>query len=136
MRVFIEFRRYLFLQMASFWTFLVYKFQPPKKDSWIKGYLANVAVKINGKTGRAQEKNWFFIDLLLTDSKNLAELISFNLYNFFPFIYFRELWILCILSVYLFSRMLLKRKFCVYLILWNQPKFVQKINTQKLVHLR
>ena len=39
---------------------------------WIKGYSANISVKINGKASRSY---WFNIGLLLIDSKNFAELI-------------------------------------------------------------
>ena len=48
---------------------------------------------------------WFNMDLLLIDSKNLAELILCLFFRVF-----REIWILCIFSINLSSRMLLKKK--------------------------
>ena len=93
--------------------------------------MGNISAKIKGKTSRSQFILIFNIDLLQTDSKNLAELILCIFFRVF-----REICILGILSVYLFSRMPFKRKLCVYLILRNQPKFTKKIYTRKLVHLR
>ena len=51
---------------------------------------------------------------------------------------FREIWILSIFGVHLFLRMAFKRKFCVYLILRNQPKFEKftKICTRKISTLK
>ena len=64
---------------------------------------------------------WFIIDLLLIDSKNLAELILSIFFGAFC-----ETWIFYIFSVSLLLRMPFKRKFCVYLILRNRPKLVKK----------
>ena len=99
------------------------------KESWIKGYLANISVKIKGKKSRSQFILIFNIDVLQTDSKNLAELILCIFFRVF-----HEICILGIFSVYLFSRMPFKRKLCVCLILRNQPKSKKKIYTRKLVH--
>ena len=93
--------------------------------------MPNISAKIKGKTSRSQFIRIFNIDLLQTDSKNLAELILCIFFRVFC-----EICILGIFSVYLFSRMPFKRKLCVYLILRSQPKFTKKIYTRKLVHLR
>ena len=58
--------------------------------------------------------------LLLTDSKK-----SRINQHFFSCIYFREIWILRIVCVYLFSRMPFSRKFRVYLISRNRSKFAK-----------
>ena len=63
--------------------------------------------------------------LLLIDSKKDKLFNIFCVSFFFSYIYFRKIWILYIFGVHLFSRMLYKRKFLVYLILWNRPKFVK-----------
>ena len=104
-------RKYLFLQMANFWKFNVYKFQPRQ-------------------AGHDKKKL-----LLLIDSKK-AELTNIFWAHFFFVYLFQEIWILCIFSVYLFSGMQFKGKFCVYLILQNRLRFAKKMCTQKLVHLR
>ena len=56
----------------------------------------------------------------------------------FLWICFREIWILSIFGAHLFSRMAFKRKFRVYLILRNQPKFEKftKIFTRKISTLK
>ena len=74
---------------------------------------------------------WLIIDLLLIDSKT-----QLNYFYAYFFCAFREIWILCIFSMYLSLRVPLKRKFCVYFILRNWPKFAKKIYTRKLVQLR
>ena len=91
--------------------------------------MANISVKIKGKKSRSQFILIFNIDVLQTDSKNLAELILCIFFRVFC-----EICILGIFSVYLFSRMPFKRKLCVCLILRNQPKSKKKIYTRKLVH--
>ena len=50
-----------------------------------------------------------------------------------PTIFLYIFWISCIFRVYLFSRMTFKRKFRVYLILRNRPKFakIAKICTRE-----
>ena len=61
-------------RVIIFENFKFINFSPKEKDSWIKGYLANASVKANGKTDRPWWKNWFIIDMLLIDSRNLAQL--------------------------------------------------------------
>ena len=50
---------------------------------------------------------WFIIDLLLIDSKNLAELIL----CIYFFVYFVKYEFFCIFNVYLFSQMPFKKSF-------------------------
>ena len=75
-----------FLKISSFW------------------YSPNVSVKINGKTGRSRWKNCCYWLIL----KKKAELTNNFCAHFFSCIYFREIWILRIFSVYLFLRKLFK----------------------------
>ena len=85
-----------------------------EKGSWIKG--------LNRNTGRSQWKNCCFWFIL-----KKAELTNISCGYFFSCIYFLEIWNFCIPSVYLFLQILFKRKFCLYLILWNQPKLAKFI---------
>ena len=97
-----------------FWEWQVlkissFKISAPKKKT---GELRDIRLMFLSRSTEKQAGHdwyWFIIDLLLIDSKNLAELI------------------LCIFSVNLFSQMPFKRKFCVYLILWNRSKFATNI---------
>ena len=102
---------------------------PKKKTAELRDIRLFLSVSTEERAGR--DLYWFIIDLLLIDSKNLAELILCIF-----FCVFCEIWIFCIISVYLFSRMPFKRKSCMYLILRNRPKFGKNIYTRKLVHLR
>ena len=109
----IVFREYLFLQMVSFWKCQLYKLQPHRKQNEKRqlnqGILPNFSVKINEKTGRSQ---WEKL-LLLIDSKKSWINQHFFVY-FFWCICFREIWILCKFTVYLFSQMPFRRKFRVF----------------------
>ena len=116
MTSFWKFREYLFFRMGSFWKFRVYKFQPQRKKNKKKTVESVAFVKINGKTGR----NCCYWLILKKSWIN-----QYFLGIFFWFIYFREMWVLYIFAVYLFSRMPFKRKFRVYLILWNRLKFAK-----------
>ena len=70
---------------------------------------------------------WFIIDLLLIDSKNLAELI---LCVFFVHLVKYEF--CAYLAFFLFSQMPFKRKLCVYLILQNRQIFAKKNTHAKI----
>ena len=125
----IVFREYLFLQMVSFWKCQLYKLQPHRKQNEKRqlnqGILPNFSVKINEKTGRSQ---WEKLLLLIGSKKSwINQHFLVYIFNIFFFLY-SEIWVFCILNVYLFLEMPFKEKFCVYLILWNQPKFAKFVN--------
>ena len=107
-----------FLQMARFWKSRVCKFQPHKKRIWKR----QLNQGLNRNTGRSQWKNCCFWFIL-----KKAELTNISCAYFLSCIYFLEIWNFCIPSVYLFLQILFKRKFCLYLILWNQPKLAKFI---------
>ena len=118
----IVFCEYLFLRMASFWKFRVYKFQRQRKKNKKRTvesrdiqlmFLSRSTERKAGHDGKTVVIVWFW---------KKVELNQHFLCIFF-FVYFREIWTLCILSVYLFSRMSFKRTFWFCLILQNGPKF-------------
>ena len=104
----IVFCEYLFLQMASFWNFWVYKFQPQRKKNKkktvesrdIRPFLSRSRERQVGHDGKTIVIDWFW---------KKAELTNIFCSNFFSCIYFQEVWILCISSVYLFLWMPLKK---------------------------
>ena len=64
--------------------------------------------------------------------------IYIYIYIYIYCIYFREIWSFCILSMYLFSQMPFKRRFCVSNFVKSTKirKIREKIYTRKLVHFR
>ena len=96
-----------------------------RKRQFNQGNAANFSFKINGKTGRSWWKKFCY--WLILQKGELTSIFCRNV-NFLHII------------VYLFSQMRFKRKFCVYLILWNRPIFAKfmkkkihtKINTLKI----
>ena len=119
----VIFCEYLFSRMASFWKCQVYKFKPQRK-------------KNKKNTVESRDIQLMFLSRSIERWKNCcywlilkkAGLTSIFCAYFFC-IYFCKIWILCIFGVYLLSQMLFKRKFHVYLILRNQPKYVQFAKT-------
>ena len=122
-----------FLWMANFWKFRVYKFELQGKKNKKKTaeskdirlmFLPRSSKRKAGKTIVGKKSRHDGKLLLLINSKN-SWINQHFLCIFYSCIYFREIWILCIFDAYLFSRMPFKRKFRVYLILQNQPKFAK-----------
>ena len=128
----IVFCKYLFLRMASFWKFRVYKFQCQRKKNKKKTiesrdiqlmFLSRTTERKAGHDGKTVVIVWFW---------KKVELDQHFLCIFF-FVYFREIWTLRILSVYLFSRMSFKRTFWFYLILQNR---LNSHNTRKNINAK
>ena len=126
MASFWKFRQYVFLWTARFWKFQVYKFfanqqcKKEQKRSLIKGHSANVFAKISGKTGRSLWKTYW----------NLKKAELTYIFCAYYCIYFREIWILCILGVCLFLRILFKENFAK---LTKVCEICENIYTQRLV---
>ena len=121
----ILFREYLFLQMEIFENFKFINFSP--KEKRIRKRLESRDIRLiflsrsterqAGHNGRTVAIDWF---------QKKAELTNVFCTYFFVFI-FGKYEFFCILSVYLFSKMLFKRKFCVYIIFLNRPKFAKYV---------
>ena len=99
----------------------------------------------NGKTGRSQWKNCCYWLILKKTALTNIFCILYIYRGVFTYtliyiycIYFQEMWIFRILSIYLFSQMPFKRKFCVSNFVKSTKirKIREKIHTRKLVHFR
>ena len=114
----------IFCEKRVFENFEFINFSPKekriRKRQLNQGTFGSVFVKINGKTGRSRWKKYCYWLVL-----KKAELTNIFCASFFSCICFRKIWILGIFGVYSILLMLFKRKFCVYSILQNRPKFAK-----------
>ena len=120
------FPEYLFFANGKFRKFRVYKFQPHRINDKKKTVGLEDMRQISVKTmiSAMMEKLLLFI-------LKKAEFTNTFCAYFFLYIYFWEIWIFWILNMYLLSQMPFKRKFCVYLILSNRPKFAKFVKKKQ-----
>ena len=114
----IVFREYLFLRMTSFWKFRVYEL----KKKTVESRDIPLIFCQDQRKGRQVTMEKLLLLIGFEKKTELTNILCICAY-FLPCICSWEVWIFCIISVYLFLKMPFQRKLCVYLILRN---FVKK----------